>query len=440
MPVARSKTSTRNSPTNHAVVITAGCIFPDGVIDLVSSADPCKPNLIFWDGNQAKIASRIHHGDFWYQAPEVHPSIGRTIRLPDHVGRNASTARLFAEVSGLFQQYLGLPPDVAQQLTMWQFCTWVSDRLRSPPALIVVGQNMRRAVDLFELLACGSRRALTLTGINRAALVGLPTDLSLTLLISQPDLSPSLLQLLTAANHRGVHVVGTSGAIQDWAGSKAIFVGSTASPNTWSGDDLWISLSGSEAEHPTLDENTRARITQDLQAKYLRFRLDWLWKARDPDVSIARRLFPGSELAQSLSTCARYEPELMETVTPVLRGLVDEAEGCRKFEPENVVLELIWVPAHQLRELSLKKITEYLNVTLRTRGGCYEYSNEEVGWILKGHAFKGHRTANGMILRFSGNNTRLLHRLVRTFGLDLPERPGCTDCTGQDTIVAHELV
>ncbi len=383
---------------------------------------------------------RIRHGDVCYQAPELHPSLGRIIRLPDQVERNTSAARLFAEASDLFQHYLGLPPDVAQRLAMWQASTWISDQLSSPPALIVVGQNMRRAINLFELLACGSRRALALTGINREAIIGLPTDLNLTLLISQPDLSHRLSQLLSAANYRGVHVVGRRGAIQNWAGSKAIFVGSSTSPNTWSGEGLWISLPGSEAEHPTLDENTRARITQDLQAKYLRFRLDWLWKDRDADLSVGRRLFPGSQLAQSLSACARYEPELMETVTPALRGLVDEAAARRKLEPGSVTLEVIWQPAHQLPMITQKKITEYLNFTVRTRGSCYEYSAEEVGWILKGHGFERHRSADGMILRFSGNNTRLLHRLVRTFGLDLPEVPGCGDCTRPDTIVAHESV
>jgi hypothetical protein len=338
----------------------------------------------------------------------------------------------------LFQQYLGVPPDVAQQLAMWIASTWLSDQLASPPALIIVGPNMRRAVDLFKLLACGSRRALALTGVNRAALVGLPMDLNLTLLISQPDLSRSMSQLLTAANYRGVHVVGRSGTIQDWAGSKAIFVGSTPNPNTWSGEGLWISLPGSEAELPTLDEHTRARIALDLQAKYLRFRLDWLWKARDADVSVGRGLFPGSELAHSLSACAWYEPKLMETVTPALRGLVDEAAARRKLEAQSVVLEVIWEPAHRLPELSLTKITEYLNLKLRTRGGCYEYSNEDVGRILKGHGFDRHRKGSGMILRFSGNNTRLLHRFVRTLGLDLPEMPGCPHCTTPDTIGAHE--
>ena len=440
MPADRSKTSTRNSPTSDAVVITASRIFPDGVIDLVSSEDPCRPNLVFWDGNRAKIAPRVRHGDLWFQAPELRPSIGRTIRLPDRVGRSGSAPELFDELSALFQKYLGVPPDVAQQLAMWTASTWVSDRLASPPALIIVGPNMRRAVDLFQLLACGSRRALGLTGINRAALVGLPMDLVLTLLISQPDLSRSMSQLLTAANYRGMHVVGRSGTIQDWAGSKAIFLGRAASPNPWSGEGLWISLPVSETELPLLDEQTRARIALDLQAKFLRFRLDWLSKARDADLSVGRRPFPGTELAQSLSACAWYEPQLMETVTPVLRGLVEEATARRKLEAEIVVLEVLWEPAHQLPELSVKKITEYLNLKLRIRGARYEYSAEEVGWILRGHGFERRRNGNGMVLRFSGDNTQLLHWLVRRFGLDLPELPGCADCVGPDTIVAQESV
>jgi hypothetical protein len=440
MPAGSSTTSTHKSPTNDAVVITAGCIFPDGIVDLVASEDPCRPNLVFWDGNRAKIAPRIRHGNLWYQAPELNPSVGRIMRLPDRVGRSGSATQLFAEVSALFQQYLGLPPEVAQQLTMWTASTWVSDQLPSPPALIALGPNMGRAVDLFQLLACGSRRALALTGINRAALVGLPMDLNLTLLISQPALSRSLSQLLTAANYRGVHVPGRSGAILDWAGSKAIFLGSTASPSSWSGEGLWISLPMAETELPLHDEQARARIAPDLQAKFLKFRFDWLWKAREAGVSVGKRPFPGSELVQSLSACAWYEPELMQTVTPLLRALVEEATARRKLEAEVVVLEMLWEPAHQLPELSVKKITEYLNLKLRMRGGLYEYCEEEVGWILKSHGFDRRRNGSGKVLRFSGDNTRLLHRLVRRFGLNLPELPGCADCAGPDTIVAQESV
>jgi hypothetical protein len=440
MSSSGSKASTHKSPKSDAVVITAGCVFSDGVIDLVSSADPCRPNLVFWDGHRAKIAPMIRHGHIWYRAPELDRSIGRIIRLPDRVGRIGPSAALFAEVSTFLQQYMAFPPHVAEQLALWQASTWISDQLPCPPALIVAGSSMRHAVDLFKFLACGSRRALPLTGINRAALIGLPTDLNLTLLISQPDLSRSLSQLLTAANYRGMHVPGRSGAIQDWAGSKAIFLGSTANPNSWSGEAVWISLPVSDTELPLVDEQERGRIAQNLQDRFLRFRLDWLWKARDAGVPGGRRPFPESELVQSLSACAWYDTELMGTVTPVLRGLVEEATTLRKLEAEVVVLEVLWEPAHQLPELSVKKITEYLNLRLRIRGGLYEYSTEEVGWILKGHGFDRRRNGSGMLLRFSRETNRLLHRLAQKFGLDLAELPGCADCSVPDMNVAQQSV
>ena len=108
--------------------------------------------------------------------------------------------------------------------------------------------------------------------------------------------------------------------------------------------------------------------------------------------------------------------------------------------PTSSFFEVLWEPAHQLPELSVQKITEYLNLKVRIRGGSYEYSAEEVGWILKGHGFDRPRNGRGKVLRFSGDSTRLLHRLVRRFGLDLPELPGCADCAGPNTIVAQESV
>ena len=96
MPAGKSKTSTHKSPTTDAVVITAGCILPDGIIDLVASEDPCRPNLVFWDGHRAKIVPRIRHGDLWYQAPELHPSVcritvGKQVPIGARFGANDRT-------------------------------------------------------------------------------------------------------------------------------------------------------------------------------------------------------------------------------------------------------------------------------------------------------------------------------------------------------------
>ena len=439
MPAHGRQTSERNSRKNDADVVTAGKIFSDGVIDLVSSRDACRPRLLFWDGKRARVASRIQRDGVWYVAPQLHPSIGRAIRFPGDINRSGSAVEFFADVVSLLEEYLALPRELAQQVTLWVASTWLADVVPSPPVLLISGPQMGRAIDLFQLLGCGSRRALSLTGINRAALVGLPMDLHPCLLINQPDLSQGMSRLLCACNHRGVNVPGKRGTIQEWVVSKAIFTGMAPSPRAWDGEALWISLPSAATGLP-LDQQALARLAQNLQAKFLAFRLDWLYKTREGGISDGGLSFAESELAQTLFACVRHEPGLIEIVSPLLCGLVEDVKVRRDLDPNLVVLEVLWEPAHQLPELSVQKITEYLNLKVRIRGGSYEYSAEEVGWILKGHGFDRPRNGSGKVLRFSGDSTRLLHRLVRRFGLDLPELPGCADCAGPNTIVAQESV
>jgi hypothetical protein len=50
----------------------------------------------------------------------------------------------------------------------------------------------------------------------------------------------------------------------------------------------------------------------------------------------------------------------------------------RDVAPNVVILEVLWNPAHRVRDLSVKKITEFLNTLLRSRGNRYEYAEEEV--------------------------------------------------------------
>jgi hypothetical protein len=257
----------------------------------------------------------------------------------------------------------------------------------------------------------------------------------LAFLINQPDIPPRLLQLLSAANHRGINVLGRAGAVQDWAGSKAIFLGSGLSPNAWSGEGLWISLPPAETDSPALDEQTLARIAQHLQSKFLGFRLKWLCETQAPASSSAEASFSGSELAQSLFACVRYEPELIETTLPVLRGLVEEQVERRNSDPSFVILEVLWGPAHHDRSLSVTNITELLNVRLRLRGCLYAQTPEDVGRILRHHGFDRRRNGHGMVVPFSAEHTRLLHRLVGVLGLNLEKVEGCFDCAGSKPAV-----
>jgi len=267
----------------------------------------------------------------------------------------------------------------------------------------------------------------------------LPTDLNLAFLINQPDIPPRLLQLLSAANHRGINVLGRAGAVQDWAGSKAIFLGSGLSPNACSGEALWISLPPAETDSPVLDEQTLARIAQHLQSKFLGFRLKWLCETQAPASSSAEASFSGSELAQSLFACVRHEPELIETTLPALRGLVEEEAERRRSDPSSVVLEVLWNPAHHDGSISVKKIVEHLNVLLRTRGSRDEHSPEDIGWILSHHGFERRRKDRGMVVLSSAENIGLLHRLVRNLGLNLEKVEGCSHCAGSNPAVPASM-
>jgi hypothetical protein len=431
MPAVTSrKTSTRKPAEVDQGVITAGKIFPDGILDLVASPNPCQPNLMFYDGRKTKTARRIFHDGTWYCAPELDSTIANVITLPQDLAPSGSLVELFADAAELVQGWLALPPEIAQQIALFEATTWLSDVLHNPPAAMLLGHRMAQAVRLFQLMGYGCRRALTLTGLNRASLLALPMDLKPTLLIGQPGLSRNLSQLLSAANHRGMRVPGRQGTVLDWVGSRAIFLGSMSGPCSWSGEALWISLPpvGPGASLP--DERLVGKA-QTLQDRFSRFRMDWLLKAGETGYSEndAPLELQHSELAQTLYTCVRYEPALIKTTTSLLHGLVEDARSSRSLDPQVVVLEVLWQPGHELREIRVARIAQSLSKLLYKRGGRYQYSEEETGWILKQLGFERVRGAEGKLVRFSDENQQLLHRLVSLAWLDLPKDPSCPLCT-----------
>jgi hypothetical protein len=168
-----------------------GKIFSDGVIDLVSSRDACRPRLLFLGRETGKGRIADSPCGVWYRAPQLCPSIGRIMRLPGPPRpRRILWSRCSLTSRPCFKNIWRFLENWPQQVTLWMTSTWLADVVPSPPVLLISGPHMGRAVDLFQLVGCGSRRALSLTGINRAALVGLPMDLRPSLLINQPRLAP----------------------------------------------------------------------------------------------------------------------------------------------------------------------------------------------------------------------------------------------------------
>ena len=246
------KTSEQKSEKHEANIVTAGEDFPDGIIDLVASPDPCRPDLVLWDSHLTTVSPRIRHRGLWYRAPELQPTIGRKMRFPRRVELNSSVGELFCRFFGAVTKIPGAPAgrSSARDSVGWH-------HLGFGQTTIPAGSHHFRAEyapggrSVPVTSSLGSRRALAITGINRATLAGLPMDLRPSLLINQPDLPETMSRLLGAANHRGLQVLARNGAFQDWVGSKAIFLGVSPS-TTWEGEALRISLPAPAVNLPPL--------------------------------------------------------------------------------------------------------------------------------------------------------------------------------------------
>jgi len=431
----RTCQTTKTESQKDPLVATSGEVFSDAVIDLMASRDICRPNLLLWDGQREVVAPRIRYGGVIYEAPQLHRSIGQAIRFPASVNWRGTSTELFAEFAAFLQTYMGFREEIAEGLSLWNASTWLSDVLPSPPALAIWGPDMSTAVTLFVLLGCASRRALKLAGVSRAALLGLPMHLRPTWFLNQPDLPRGMWQLCRSSNHRGMVVPGRGGAVLDWVSSKAIFLGVTSSANVLSGEALRISLPPAEPGLPLLDEQALSKMAEAFQARFLAFRLDWLTKERAASSADRHVSFPGSELAQNLFACVRHEPSLIQKITPLLSAQQEEERARRKLDPNFVLIEVFWDPAHAGSEIAVKKIAEEVHVRLRARGEKWVYSEEEIGWMLTHLGFERNRNSGGRVLRFSHDNARLVHEHARKFGLDFPGVEGCAHCAEPETVV-----
>jgi hypothetical protein len=303
-------------------------VFPDGVIDLLASPDICRPNLVFWDGHRTTIRRQIQHGGVTYEAPELEPSVARAIWLPSSVTDVGSSDNLFAELANIFEEYLGIEPEMARGLSGWNATTWLADFLPNPPALAIWAPDMSTAMIFFDLLRCTARRALILTGVDRSVLRTLPMALHPTLVLNQPTLSRDLWELFRASNFRSVSVPGRGGTILSCAGSKAIHFGSSTAPGPPSGEAWRVSLPPLESGLPVLDEQAMGRLRR-FQERFQAYRLDRWKKGQGGGGRTAERnlLSAESEPAQSRCAYAQCDPELLRQVTPLLAAQQEEEKA-----------------------------------------------------------------------------------------------------------------
>jgi hypothetical protein len=293
---------------------------------------------------------------------------------------------------------------------------------------------MEQAVALFRLLHCLCRRPVVLGDLNRTAFLSLASR-GATLLINQPGLSAAIRDLWGTSNYRGVYVLG-NGKVCSVASSKALFVGMT---DAQSDDGLHFALPPAHCDLSALNEQQQSGIADELQPQLLMYRLRNIDRVRNFSGSQHRSAFAGTEVARNLAASVLGEAEILQSMAAFLQRLQQDKIAVHRCDVHLAMIEVTWAKSHEDQEINISRLTDLTNVFLHCRGEILEYSSAEIGWKLKNLGFPRHRNGRGMVLRFSDENRRLVHRLAVQWSLNLPAVAGCALCSPQETVAPRPL-
>jgi hypothetical protein len=415
-------TGPESSGGKSRVRVTYGEVLPGStVIELVASAHRDGVDLLYWDGKESVIVPQIEHDGVIYQAPDLHPTIRQAIWFPGGAADYGTTGALFQGVAGLFPQYLGFSEDSAALSTIWILSSWLPEHFPAPPTLCIGGPNMGQAMKLLRLFAPLCRRSLIVAELSRQ----LPIFLRPTLLLNDPRLTVKVLASWRASNYHGVYATGSGGVLRDLACSKAVF-SEMGDAEGWGDEAMRLTLLPTAREFPPLTHQDQVQIAAEFQPQLLMYRLRHLRPV--PQSGSRRPSSAGFELSQRLLVCVQEEPEIVQTVAPLLESHEQELLRRRSLDPHVAIVEALWGPAHGVRKLSPSEVTKRVNAILRARGEVYEYNFWEIGWKLNNLLLCRHRHGNGRALHFSRESRQRVHELARQFGLKLPSIEGCPDC------------
>lgn len=406
---------------NPRVRTTCGETLPNGtIVDLVAIADQERLGLLVWDTKEKSfISPAIERGGILYYPPDLHQSIREAMIFPNGVAEYGTVAKLFAKISSLYREHLELPEDLAAFATCWSLSSWVPELLLVPPTLCIIGARLHQIHRLFWLFGSLCRRALPVVELSRR----LPFFLHPTLMVNDSMLAGKARAFWHAAS-QGMFVAGPCGTIRELTCSKAIVLQPGDSPQAWGEEAMFLTLPYTELH--SLSHQTFTGIAAEFQPQLEMFRLR-LMSGVDPFISTSHPLAK-FELARNLGACIPEDPGIVQVLTPLLESQQQDVLAQHLRDPRVAILEAVWIPSHELDELTVAEITRRVNALLRSRGESQDYNCKEIGWKLRNLYLRTSNRGNCKALRFSTAIRDRIHEGIREFRLQLPFKKDCPDC------------
>jgi hypothetical protein len=408
---------------SSSVVQTFGEVLPRLMVESILDPDhPDRLCLETWDGRKAKTAPRVDEG-VTYVAGSIARGLMQAVHFPPASKSFGSAEKLIFSMRGLLWKYAHVLPDAASLLVAFALASWFTDCTPVIPVLCLLGpENAVRLV--LRLLGRMCRRPVLLADLDLAALSTLPNQLCATLLINQRQLGRRVARALFASNYRHFHVARGSGWLNLHA-AKAF------SCEGWPKSECGVRVALSPAQDPLplLTDAEELVITQDFQARLLRYRMVYHARVRGAKVDISA--FVPAMRDEALAWLAPICdcPELSQSVLKGLLRQSQEAAGARFFDPKCVAIEAALFFCHKgdTKHFFVGELAGTVNTLLQGRHEDSELSEKKAGLVLGELGIYGERVTKGYKIVLTDAVREQIHQLAHDYQV-LPVQDGVSRC------------
>jgi hypothetical protein len=358
-----------------------------------------------------------------YRPPQLDSSVQRAVRFPLAATDYGSALYLLSNISQLSSQHFGLAEESSTITGLWAASTWVPEFFAAPPTLCVAGCSTAEMMKFVRFFAAICRRAISVADLSPR----LPLAIGPTLLVVGSGSPKKVLGTWRACSYHDVYIPAGRDRLQQLVCPKAIFSENADAISSWAPEALRVVLLPGN-ELASLTESDLEAIAAELQPKLQLFRLRSL---QSKSVSGNRRCpaeVACSELGREFFSLLAGEPGIPQLLLPMVEQQRQSTAARRLLDPLALVVEVIWMPAHEENQITTSEVRQRVNALLLTRGERLEYSANEIGWKLSDLGLRRHRNSKGMVLKFSREVRKRMHGLAGQFGLKLRKVDGCEDC------------
>ena len=328
-------------------------------------------------------------------------------------------------------KFSGLPARELWPIPYWVLCSWLPEVLDTLPTLVVTGTSLTEVHRFFKILRCLCRRGVLLSELTPAGLLALPMHLRPTILIAQANLSCRLREYLRSTRQRGTYIPRFGGFI-DLHCASAVYLEEGGAESELCESALNVSLFHASTNSAFFDAAEEEALAAEFQPLLLHYRFKNFHAVRDSKFDSPGFTAGVRNLARSLGASIVGDPKLTAGINSLLSCSDVDVRFSWSRLPNFAIVDVLLVFIHEKKELrvSVKKLTEFVNVALRARGEIKEYSSVEIGFLLSRLNLPRSRAASGMLVNLDRKLSRRVHDLKKLYGVTTsPSRfPGCPDC------------